>query len=87
MSAAFRPVQSESPIVLRFDARGIARRFRHAAALAALATLRSGETMRFVSDDDAESLLDEVAQRHRNGVLVRIVERAPQCVVIDLERV
>ena len=33
-----------------FDARGIAKRFRHAAIFGALDALNSGETMRFVND-------------------------------------
>ena len=35
-----------------FDARGIAKRFRHAAIFGALDALRAGETMRFVNDHD-----------------------------------
>ena len=60
MSAAFNPVQSEGPIVFRFDACGIAKRFRYAAIIAALDTLREGETMRFVNDHDPPLLLDQV---------------------------
>jgi uncharacterized protein (DUF2249 family) len=87
MSATFRPVQSESAIVFRFDACGIARRLRQAAALAALESLRSGETMRFVGDRDPQPLLDEVDRRYRSAMRVRVIERAPQRVVIDFERV
>ena len=35
-----------------FDARGIARRFRHSAIFGALAALQAGEAMRFVNDHD-----------------------------------
>jgi uncharacterized protein (DUF2249 family) len=35
-----------------FDARGIAKRFRHAAIFGALDALRPGETMRFCNDHD-----------------------------------
>ena len=87
MSAAFNPVQSEAPVVFRFDARGIARRFRQAAIFAALDTLRSGETMRFVNDHDPLPLLDQVAHRYAGSVRVRYLERAPERVVIDFERV
>ena len=35
-----------------FDARGVAKRFRHAAIFGALDALNSGETMSFVNDHD-----------------------------------
>ena len=41
-----------------FDARGIAKRFRHAAIFGALDALQGGETMRFVNDHDPLPLLD-----------------------------
>ena len=85
MNAAFNPVQSEGPIVFRFDACGIARRFRHAATFAALDTLRKGETMRFVNDHDPALLLDQVVHRYGNTMLIRYLERAPDHVVIDFE--
>jgi uncharacterized protein (DUF2249 family) len=87
MSAAFNPVQSEAPIVFRFDARGIAKRFRPAAILAALETLRRGESMRFVNDHDPLPLLDQVAHRFGARILIRYLERAPERVVIDFERI
>lgn len=40
-----------------FDARGIAKRFRHAAIFAALESLDRGETMRFVNDQPLAPLL------------------------------
>jgi uncharacterized protein (DUF2249 family) len=86
MSAAFNPVQSEGPIVFRFDACGIARRFRQAAIVAALDMLRPGETMRFVNDHDSQTLLDQVAHRYGNAMLIRHLERASERVVIDFER-
>jgi uncharacterized protein (DUF2249 family) len=87
MSAAFNPVQSEGPIVFRFDACGIAKRFRYAAIFAALDTLREGETMRFVNDHDPTLLLDQVAHRYGRAILIRYLERAPERVVIDFERI
>ena len=36
--------------VFSFDARGVAKRFRHAAIFGALEPLSDGETMRFVND-------------------------------------
>jgi len=87
MSAAFNPVQSEAPIVFRFDARGVAKRFRPAAILAALDTLRRGEAMRFVTDHDPLPLLDQVAHRFGARILIRYLEREPERVVIDFERI
>jgi uncharacterized protein (DUF2249 family) len=86
MGAAFNPVQSEAPIVFRFDARGVAKRFRQVAIFAALETLRRGETLRFVSENDPTALLDQVAHRYGGTLLVRYVEREPDRVVVDLER-
>jgi uncharacterized protein (DUF2249 family) len=86
MNARFHPVQSEVPIVFPFDARGIARRFRHAATFAALDLLRDGETMRFVNDHDPLPLLAEMKQRYGSRVAVRYVERAVDRVVVDFER-
>ena len=40
-----------------FDARGVAKRFRHAAIIGALQSLHAGETMRFVNDHDPLPLL------------------------------
>ena len=87
MSAAFNPVQSEAPIVFRFDARGVAKRFRPAAILAALDTLRCGESLRFVNDHDPLPLLDQVAHRFGARIQIRYLERAPERVVIDFERI
>jgi uncharacterized protein (DUF2249 family) len=66
-----------------FDARGIAKRFRHAAIFGALDALRQGETMRFVNDHDPLPLLDQLATRYGEGVTVRYVQRAAEGVVID----
>ena len=44
------PVTSEG--VYPFDARGVAKRFRHAAIFGALDSLQPGETMRFCNDHD-----------------------------------
>ena len=40
-----------------FDARGIGKRFRHAAIFGALDALMPGETMRFINDHDPLPLL------------------------------
>jgi uncharacterized protein (DUF2249 family) len=86
MCAAFKPVQSEAPIVFRFDARGIARRFRQASIFASLDALRRGETLRVVNEHDPLLLLEQVAQRYGKAMAVRYVERAEERVVIDFER-
>ncbi len=85
MSAAFNPVQSEAPIVFRFDARGIAKRFRQAAIFASLDTLRRGETMRFVNDHDPLPLLDQIVHRYGGALTIRYLERGNERVVIDFE--
>ncbi|MEO8810756.1 MAG: DUF2249 domain-containing protein [Rhodanobacter sp.] len=48
------------PNVHLFDARGVARRFRHSAIFGAIGALRSGETMRFVNDHDPIPLIDQL---------------------------
>jgi uncharacterized protein (DUF2249 family) len=69
-----------------FDARGIAKRFRHAAIFGALDALNSGETMRFVNDHDPLPLLDQLTQRYGDDVSIQYLERGPAGVVIDFVR-
>jgi uncharacterized protein (DUF2249 family) len=69
-----------------FDARGIAKRFRHAAIFGALDALNRGETMRFVNDHDPLPLLDQLATRYGDKVTIRYVQREPSGVVIDFVR-
>jgi uncharacterized protein (DUF2249 family) len=66
-----------------FDARGVARRFRHAAIFGALDALDHGETMRFVNDHDPLPLLDQVVTRYAEAVTIRYVQRDPGAIVID----
>jgi uncharacterized protein (DUF2249 family) len=66
-----------------FDARGIAKRFRHAAIFGALDALQPGETMRFVNDHDPLPLLDQLRARFGDGVTIRYQQREPGQVVID----
>ena len=87
MGSAYSPVQSEVPIVLRFDARDVAQRFRPAAILAALDLLRPGETMRLVSDSDPAPLLEQARRRYGAAMTSRWVERGDEKVVVDLVRV
>lgn len=69
-----------------FDARGIAKRFRHAAIFGAIDALNSGETMRFVNDHDPLPLLNQIAQRYGDNVMIDYVQRDPGQIVIDFVR-
>lgn len=66
-----------------FDARGIARRFRHAAFFGALGMLESGETMRFYNDHDPLPLLAKVSSLFGPQVVVEYQDKQPGSVVID----
>ncbi len=66
-----------------FDARGIAKRFRHAAIFGALDALQGGETMRFVNDHDPLPLLDQLRMRYGESVAIDYKQRGPDGVVID----
>lgn len=69
-----------------FDARGVARRFRHAAIFGALDALRPGETMRFMNDHDPLPLLDQLLQRYGDSVSIEYRQREPGSIVIDFRR-
>jgi uncharacterized protein (DUF2249 family) len=69
-----------------FDARGAAKRFRHAAIFGALDALQAGETMRFVNDHDPLPLLDQLAARYADAVTIRYVQRDPGAIVIDFAK-
>lgn len=66
-----------------FDARGVAKRFRHAAIFGALDALQSGETMRFVNDHDPLPLLDQLRNRYGDRVTIEYKQREPGSIVID----
>jgi uncharacterized protein (DUF2249 family) len=66
-----------------FDARGIAKRFRHAAIFGALDALQPGETMRFVNDHDPLPLLAQLQDRYRELVDIEYRQRDPGAIVID----
>ena len=72
--------------IYSFDARGIAKRFRHAAIFGALDSLRPGETMRFVNDHDPLPLLDQLRDRYAERVDIRYLQREPGAIVIDFVR-
>lgn len=69
-----------------FDARGIAKRFRHAAIFGALDALRAGETMRFSNDHDPLPLLEQLRARYGESVNISYVSRAPGEIVIDFAK-
>lgn len=69
-----------------FDARGIAKRFRHAAIFGALDALNSGETMRFCNDHDPLPLLDQLRNRYGEAVTINYVKREPGEIVIDFAK-
>ncbi len=66
-----------------FDARGVARRFRHSAIFGAIGVLRSGETMRFVNDHDPIPLIAQLRERLGENLTVTYRERGSDAVVID----
>ena len=66
-----------------FDARGVAKRFRHAAIFGALDALVAGETMRFVNDHDPLPLLEQLAARYGERVGITYRQRDPGAIVID----
>lgn len=69
-----------------FDARGVARRFRHAAIFGALDALTPGEAMRFLNDHDPLPLLRQIAERYGEAFEVGYRHRSEQGVVIDILR-
>lgn len=69
--------------VYPFDARGVAKRFRHAAIFGALDSLRPGETMRFVNDHDPLPLLEQLRARYGENVDISYLQREAGAIVID----
>ena len=72
--------------IFPFDARGVAKRFRHAAIFAALDALHPGETMRFVNDHDPLPLLGQLQQRYGETLAIDYLMRDPGSIVIDFIR-
>ena len=70
-----------------FDARGIAKRFRHAAIFGALDALNPGERMRFVNDHNPIPLLQQMQARYGANIEVNYLDQGEQGVVIDFVRV
>ncbi len=69
--------------IYAFDARGIAKRFRHAAIFGALDSLKPGERMRFVNDHNPIPLLQQMQTRYGERVAVNYLEQGEDGVVID----
>ncbi len=69
-----------------FDARGVARRFRHSAIFGALDALHPGEIMRFLNDHDPIPLLNQMVERYGEGVRIEYVQREPGAIMIDFIR-
>ena len=66
-----------------FDARGIGKRFRHAAIFGALDALTPGETMRFVNDHDPLPLLAQLQERFGDRLEIAYRQREQGAIVID----
>ena len=66
-----------------FDARGVARRFRHAAIFGAMEALTAGETMRFYNDHDPLPLLSQLGSYFGDRVGVNYVSRRQGEIIID----
>jgi len=72
--------------VYSFDARDIAKRFRHSAIFRALDSLPSGETMRFVNDSDPLPLLDQIPARCGDPLAIEYRQRESGAIAIDFIR-
>ncbi|CAN5685019.1 DUF2249 domain-containing protein [soil metagenome] len=84
MASAHLHLQADQ--LYTFDARGIAKRFRHSAIFGALDALHPGETMRFCNDHDPLPLLAQLEIRYGANVQVAYVNRAPGEIVIDFAK-
>ncbi len=72
--------------VHHFDARGIAKRFRHASIFGALNALGPGEVMRFMNDHDPLALLGQIDSHFGSRVRYEYVRRQPKLIVIDFSK-
>jgi uncharacterized protein (DUF2249 family) len=83
MHACDQPTQEA---LYPFDARGIAKRFRHAAIFGALDALMPGETMRFCNDHDPLPLLAQLQARYGEAIEINYVQREYGAIVIDFAK-
>jgi uncharacterized protein (DUF2249 family) len=72
--------------VYPFDARGVAKRFRHAAIFGALDSLTPAETMRLFNDHDPLPLIDQLEARYGDALTFEYRQREPGAVAIDFIR-
>lgn len=79
-------IHTSPDAIYPFDARGVAKRFRHAAIFGALDALNAGETMRFVNDHDPLPLLQQLQARYGTAVHFAYRQREPGAIVIDFVR-
>jgi uncharacterized protein (DUF2249 family) len=80
------PTHAAEPVAHPFDARGIAKRFRHAAIFGALDALGPGEAMRFMNDHDPLPLLAQLEARFGETLQVEYRHRSATGVIIDFIR-
>lgn len=66
-----------------FDARGIGKRFRHAAIFGALDALQPGEAMRFVNDHNPVPLLAQLRERYGATLDIQYRQQEAGAIVID----
>jgi len=67
-----------------FDARGVARRFRHAAIFGAIDALHPGETMRFFNDHNPLPLIAQLRDRFGDSLTFTYRQSDPDLTVIDI---
>ena len=77
------PIALAAQAIYPFDARGVAKRFRHAAIFGALGALQPGETMRFVNDHDPLPLLQQLRAHFGERIEIAYRQRDPGAIVID----
>jgi len=77
------PIDLAAQAIYPFDARGVAKRFRHAAIFGALGALQPGETMRFVNDHDPLPLLQQLRAHFGERIEIAYRQRDPGAIVID----
>jgi uncharacterized protein (DUF2249 family) len=74
---------NRSDNIYGFDARGIAKRFRHAAIFGAIDSLQPGERMRFVNDHNPIPLLQQMQERYGEKVEINYLDQSEEGVMID----
>lgn len=77
-----QPRRLPVPGIFPFDARGIAKRFRHSAIFGALDALTPGEGMLFVNDHDPLPLLAQLRERYGEGLAIEYQRREPGAIEI-----